>query len=258
MSVPVGARGSRVGLFRMFLAERRDPEPFYRQLAVETVASLPFPVDGRTILDLGCGAGYYGKALCGAGAVVVGVDLDAASLADRVEGAPTPMLADARRLPLHDNAVDGVLCSNLLEHTPDPAAVIAEIERVVRPGGWVWLSWTNWYSPWGGHAIAPFHYLGPRAGLAARRRLLGEPRGRNLPFDGLWPTHIGQVLGIVRSRAGLELLDARPRYYPSQRWIMKIPGFREVAAWNCLLILRKRANDRNPSRPEPGGTRHPR
>jgi hypothetical protein len=101
------------------------------------------------------------------------------------------------------------------------------------------VSWTNWYSPWGGHAIAPFHYLGPRRGEVAYRRVLGEPRGPNLPFVNLWVTHIGSMLQVVRSRPGLTLIDAHPRYYPSQRWILRVPGLREVATWNCVLLLRR-------------------
>jgi hypothetical protein len=46
---------------------------------------------------------------------------------------------------------------------------------------------------------------------------------------------------MVRRRPGLRLLDARPRYYPSQRWLLKVPGLREVATWNCLLVLKRMA-----------------
>jgi SAM-dependent methyltransferase len=224
----------------MFLAERKEPGPFYEEMAVRTVEDFPFPLAGAHVLDLGCGPGYYGRALEAAGAGVAAVDLDAHSLGAPVPGAPAALRADAARLPFGDAAFDGVFCSNLLEHTPDPGAVVDEVARVLRPGGWGWLSWTNWYSPWGGHGISPFHYLGPRAGVALHRRLRGRLPEVNLPFDGLWPTHIGTVLALVRRHPEVELLDAAPRYYPSQRWLMKVPGLREVAAWNCLLLLRRR------------------
>ena len=81
------------------------------------------------------------------------------------------VVSDATRLALGDGCVDGVVCSNLIEHTSTPAAVIDEMQRVVRPGGWIWLSWTNWYSPYGGHDMSPWHYLGPRLGLKAYRRV---------------------------------------------------------------------------------------
>jgi SAM-dependent methyltransferase len=132
------------------------------------------------------------------------------------------------------------VCSNVLEHTPRPLAVIDEVARVLATGGWGWISWTNWYSPWGGHAISPLHYLGPERGLRVWRRLFGEPKGVNLPGVNLWPAHVVDVLGHVRAHPELELLDAVPRYYPSQRWLLRVPGLREVATWNCLLLVRRR------------------
>lgn len=229
---------SRRDLLRLFLAEKRDPEPFYRALAARTVAGWPFALDGTRVLDLGCGGGALGAALAGAGAVVVGADLDVGDLAAATGRGGACLAADGRRLPFPDAIFDGVACSNVLEHTPDPSAIFAEIERLLVPGGWAWVSWTNWYSPWGGHEIVPFHYLGPRLGLALWRRLRGEPR-KNVPFAGLWPTHIGPTLALVRARRGLRLLDAMPRYYPSQRWILRVPGLRELVTWNCLLLLER-------------------
>jgi len=149
------------------------------------------------------------------------------------------MEADATRLPFTSGCFDGVFCSNMLEHTPAPTEVIAEIARVLRPGGWGWISWTNWYSPWGGHAITPLHYLGPRLGLRVWRTLFGEPKGKNLPDKSLWPTFIGRMLEAVGNQPGLRLVDALPRYYPSQRWIVRVPGLREVATWNCVLVVER-------------------
>jgi SAM-dependent methyltransferase len=230
---------SRRELFSLFLAEKTDPLPFYEELAARTIADFPFPVVGLTLLDLGCGPGHYTRALRRAGATVLPMDLDPAEFA--LPGGPPggEMVADAGRLPIGTARVDGVFCSNMLEHTPTTEAVLDEVERVLRPGGWAWISWTNWYSPWGGHEITPFHYLGPRLGTAAHRRFRGEPR-KNVPGEGLFPVHVGRTLAAVRQRPGLELVDARPRYWPRQRWLLRVPGLREVATWNCVLMMRRR------------------
>ncbi|MEY2478211.1 MAG: hypothetical protein QOG87_3526 [Actinomycetota bacterium] len=230
---------SRREMFRLFLAEKSDPLPFYTELAASTVAKFPFELHGRTLLDLGCGPGHYTRALRSAGATVLPVDLDPAEFT--LPGGPPggQIVADAGRLPVADGRIDGVFCSNMLEHAPDTAAVLAEVERVLHPGGWAWISWTNWYSPWGGHEITPFHYLGPRWGPAAHRRLRGEPR-KNVPGEGLFPVHVGATLAAVRARPGLELVDAVPRYWPRQRWLVRVPLLREVLTWNCVLLLRRR------------------
>lgn len=242
-----GKVASRARLLRLFLAEKRDPEPFSQALAERSVAELAFPVDGALVLDLGCGSGAFSRALDAAGATAVAVDMEMADLAAARTRPRRSAVADARRLPFPEAAFDGVVCSNVLEHTPSAGVLFAEIERVLRPGGWAWVSWTNWYSPWGGHEIVPLHYLGPRLGLAAWRRLKGEPR-KNVPFVGLWPTYVGRILAMVRDRPGLRLLDARPRYYPSQRWIVRVPVLREVATWNCLLLLERTDGPAPPSR----------
>ena len=62
--------------------------------------------------------------------------------------------------------------------------------------------------------------------------------GENLPYSGVWPTSISAILGIVRERPALALERALPRYYPSQGWILHVPGLRELLTWNCLLLLR--------------------
>ena len=222
---------------RRFFSEKTEPEAFYGGLADDAVASLDVPLAGARVLDLGSGPGYYARALTAAGADVIPIDLD--DLGSEDERAAGALLADGGRLPFPAASFDGVFCSNMLEHTPRPEAVLVEIERVVRPGGWGWVSWTNWYSPWGGHAITPLHYLGPRAGLAVWRRLFGEPKGRNLPFGSLWPVHIGRMLDSVRRRPHLRLTDAFPRYYPGQRWILRVPVLREVATWNCVLVVER-------------------
>ncbi len=56
---------------------------------------------------------------------------------------------------------------------------------------------------------------------------------------GLFPTHVGSVLASVKARPRLRLVRAYPRYYPSQHWIVKVPGLREVATWNCVMHLEK-------------------
>lgn len=234
---------SALGLWRGFRSEKSDPETFYAALSDETVRRFPVDVSGQSILDLGCGPGWFCRGLERAGASVIGIDLDEDDVAKARTHGLAVAVADGRTLPFPDASFDGVFCSNMLEHTPDPAAILADAARVTKPGGWVWMSWTVWYGPWGGHAIAPFHYFGPRLGLKIRTRLMGPPTGKNLPFERLWPTHVGQVLKAVKAEPSLVLRDAYPRYWPSQRWILKVPGLREFLSWNCVLVLDVAAAD---------------
>ncbi len=221
-------------LLRRLVVDRTDDHG-HRELARRAVDSLDYDLDGAVVLDLGCGPGHATDELESRGATVVATDLAPGEMPVERDG--PAFVGDARRLPCVDGCFDGVFCSNVLEHTPDPYAVIDEIERVLRPGGWAYVSWTNWLSPWGGHAIGPLHYLGPERGLRAYRRLFGEPKGKNLPFAGVWPTYIGAVLRHLGTRPGLRVDAVEPRYYPKLRFIVRVPGLREVATWNCVLRL---------------------
>jgi SAM-dependent methyltransferase len=230
-------------LWRLWRREREEPAPFYRMLASNLADDLERdygPLADRTVLDLGCGPGFYTEALRARGAEVIPVDNDPAEMSSAGRPPAGAVVADARRLPLENECVDGVVCSNMLEHTPDPGAVIAEAERVLRPGGWAYLSWTNWYSPWGGHDMSPYNLLGPRLGPRLYERRHGPPR-KNRFGEALFPTYIGRMLRTVRSRPGLAIERVEPRYWPRLAFICRIPIARELLTWNCVIRSRKRA-----------------
>ena len=50
------------------------------------------------------------------------------------------VVADAANLPFENDSIGGVICESLLEHVADPDAVIKEIKRVLKPGGWLYIS----------------------------------------------------------------------------------------------------------------------
>ena len=117
-------------LFRRFRREREDPAPFYTMLAAETVERLERrhgPVAGSTVLDVACGPGFYTDAFRARGAHVIPLEHSLEEL--RLAGRPPAdaVIGDAARLPLPDRSIDSVFCSNMLEHTPDSAAVIDEL-----------------------------------------------------------------------------------------------------------------------------------
>lgn len=133
---------------------------------------------GDRILDLGSGEGRHTHHLSYMGHRVLSIDLDPGELKKNRErwlelkwmegghdfGHADFMLADGDRLPFPDDTFDHIICTEVVEHVPDPAVTMAELHRILKPGGnlavstpamlpemacWK-LSWEYWHAP-GGH-----------------------------------------------------------------------------------------------------------
>jgi SAM-dependent methyltransferase len=233
-----------VQLFRAFRLEQTRPDVFYGLLARDSAREVARFADlpGAVVLDVGGGPGYFARAFEGAGARYAGLD---ASVGELTSGPPdlgrsNTVLGDGMRLPVASGAVDIAYSSNVLEHVRDPVAMGEEMIRVTRPGGTVFLSWTTWFCPWGGHETAPWHYLGGRYAADRYARATGH-RPKNDFRCSLFPTHAGPMLAWARRNPRADLVSAFPRYHPSwARWVARVPGVREVAVWNLVLVLRVR------------------
>jgi SAM-dependent methyltransferase len=231
-----------VTLFRAFLREQSDPDLFYQTLAADSVEQLGayVPLRGARLLDVGGGPGYFADAFRAAGAAYFGVDPDVRELSARGEPAAGMVQASGTRLPVRTGSVEVCYSSNALEHVSRPWKMAAEMVRVTRPGGTVFLSFTPWLSPWGGHETAPWHYLGGyRARARYRRRTGREPKNRY--GETLFPVSVSAALRWARRCPDAELVEAFPRYHPWwAKAVVHVPGVREVAMWNLALVLRKR------------------
>ncbi|MAR92387.1 MAG: bifunctional 2-polyprenyl-6-hydroxyphenol methylase/3-demethylubiquinol 3-O-methyltransferase UbiG [Pseudomonadota bacterium] len=108
------------------------------------------PLAGRRVLDVGCGGGILSEGLALRGARVTGIDLGAANLdVARDHAASRELEIDYRHLPVEELAAaehagfDVVTCMELLEHVPDPAAIIHACAALTKPGGQLFFSTIN-------------------------------------------------------------------------------------------------------------------
>lgn len=97
--------------------------------------------DGQRVLDLGCAGGFMAEAMARRGAIVTGIDPAAAAVAAARDHAQREGLRIAydvgvgEALPYPDAGFDIVVCVDVLEHVTDLSRVLAEVARVLRPGG---------------------------------------------------------------------------------------------------------------------------
>jgi demethylmenaquinone methyltransferase/2-methoxy-6-polyprenyl-1,4-benzoquinol methylase len=143
---PLGPTYDRVGAVLSF-----GQDPRWRRLLVSRL-----PRDGGHVLDVATGTGLVAAALRGRGFRVTGVDQSPEMLARaraRFAGDVRLVEASAESLPFEDASFDHLTFTYLLRYVDDPAATLAELARVVRPGGAIamlefGLPRGMWRPPW--------------------------------------------------------------------------------------------------------------
>ena len=218
-----------------------DDTRFYEMQAIDAVQWMlgqGVPIHaGVQALDLGCGHGVFGGQLKEQGCMVTYADIENDLIPERANSPFIQMDLD------HDNyetlgCHDLIVCSNVFEHLAKPQRFLQNMRDLLNPCGYLYLSWTNWLSPWGGHDFSPFHYLGPVRGPAVYDKLIGKPRIHH-PFKTLYPTYIGQTLKWIDELKGLKVSACIPRYYNELRFLMDLPLLREFLAWNTAMLIRR-------------------
>jgi demethylmenaquinone methyltransferase/2-methoxy-6-polyprenyl-1,4-benzoquinol methylase len=170
---PLGPSYDRVGAI---LSLGQDPR--WRRFLVSRL-----PGDGGHVLDVATGTGLVAAALLDRGFRVTGLDQSPQMLAvagQRFDGGVELVEASADRLPFHDASFDHLTFTYLLRYVDDPAATLAELARVVRPGGTVAMLEFGvprgvWRPPW---------ELYVRAGLPLAGRVLSRGWGEVGSFLG--------------------------------------------------------------------------
>lgn len=156
-------------------------------------------LNGKRVLDVGCGGGLLAEAMCKLGAKVTGIDLGATTIEVATLHALDSKL-DIRylRQSAEEHALtqagsyDVVTCLEMLEHVPDPAAVITTIATLLKPGGHAVFSTLN---------RNPKSYV--MAILGAEYLLKMLPKGTHTYAQFIRPSELARWARA----AGLELLD---------------------------------------------------
>lgn len=238
-----------VRLLSEFRFEQTDPARFYGAVAEDTVALVTrlwrgacgTAPDGRSVLDVGGGPGYFADAFTAAGLEYIGVEPDpdevhAMHVHSGGLGAGVFVRASGTALPFADDSVDVCLSSNVAEHVRDPWRLGNEMLRVTRPGGLAVLSYTVWLGPFGGHEMGLTHYLGGQRAADRYARRHGH-RPKNDYGSSLFAVSASDGLEWARSTGAL--IAAFPRYHPRWAWwTVSVPGLREFAVSNLVLVLR--------------------
>lgn len=123
-------------------------------------------LNGKTVLDVGCGGGILSESLATQGADVTGIDMSSEALKvaqlHLLESQLTVNYQQSTAEELaqtHGNQYDVVTCLELLEHVPDPSSIVSACAQMVKPGGYVFFSTINRNPKAYLHAIIGAEYI---------------------------------------------------------------------------------------------------
>jgi len=211
MSESVNADPAELAKFSDLAHRWWDPESEFRPLhqinplRLDWIQSLA-AMDGRRVLDVGCGGGILADAMARKGAHVLGIDLavkalKVAQLHALEAGTPNVEYREVSVEVLaaeQPGTFDVVTCMEMLEHVPDPASVVRACATLVKPGGWAFFSTIN---------RNPKSFLFAIVGAEYVLNLL--PRGTHEYLKFVRPS---ELAGFCRA-GGLELADTRGMEY---------------------------------------------
>jgi len=119
-------------------------------LRLQWISGLAGGLQGKRVVDVGCGGGILSESMASEGARVTGIDLAEKSLkVAKLHQLESGVQVDYRLIAAEDLAevepesFDVVTCMEMLEHVPDPVSVMAACARMVKPDGWVFFSTLN-------------------------------------------------------------------------------------------------------------------
>jgi ubiquinone/menaquinone biosynthesis C-methylase UbiE len=178
--------------------------------------SLPANGTGATLLDLGCGTGHQMAELRGRGFEVTGVDGSAEMLEHARANNPRAEIhqADVADLPLEDASFDYLLCIEVLRYLSEPERCVAEMARVLRPGGAALVTATPRFNLNGYALVNRVATLLPQRRLTRLRQHFVTARGIERAF----------------TEAGFAEAEAHGVYLGPVNWIeqlapRRLPGF---------------------------------
>lgn len=225
--------------------------------------------EGKTVLDIGCGAGGKSLYYITQGAKhVYGVDVVASykeeseALAEslNLKDQFTFICADAKALPYPDNSFDTIIMNDAMEHVAEPEAVLSEVLRVLKKGGRVYINFPPYNHPFGAHLSDAIYipwvhlFFSEKTLIRDYKELVKElPDGENrinfrISKDKSGKEYFSYInkMTIKRFKKILKKLNITPNYYCEMplrsivKPLAKLPVFKEMFVKMAVCVIEKK------------------
>lgn len=222
----------------------QDYQKMQRYIAEKSIAELKekgIDISSARVLELGAGGGGYSLILHRESRDFMASDLDQESWVNEWQ-IPFTAIDVLKTFPLGNDTFDLIYCSSVIEHLEDPNNLLQESWRVLKPGGYLYLSFPPFYSLAliGGHQFKPFHFFGERLAVKLTniiRRANYRNYANAFGTFGLYPLTIKRVEQFILAHR-FQIRGRYTRMSPINTTYF--PGFlKDLLTWHVCFLCQK-------------------
>lgn len=194
-------------------------------------------LSGLVCVDIGCSSGFITTELADLFLQTIGIEYDAIALRQAyrlVKPSLRFARGDAMHLPIASNSVDVIICAQVYEHVPSDEKMVAEMERVLKPGGLVFFSGPNWLFPIEPHYFIPFLHWMPEPWADKILQIKGNGNHYYERSRTWWGLHRLFRQFTIKDFSIDVLFDEIAHHLPP--WIYKCLRMLPRGTWSWLVI----------------------